>query len=137
VNAPILFLAAVLASPSAGPADSFCDDARTLAAGAEEAQPFASLVARHFSPRLLGDFCFHSDANGYTCGQSFAPADLTRDSVARRLLSCLPGASLTADDSGYAKATIVRRGRFEARVTEHGTERSHVGRQIEIIISAR
>lgn len=131
--APILLVAAL----SAAPADLFCDEVRTLAAGAEEPQPFASLVARHFQPRLLDGYCFHNDANGYTCGQSLAPAGLTRQSIASHLMSCLPGASLSTDVSGYDKATIVRSGRFEARLSEHGTERSHVGRQVEILVGAR
>jgi hypothetical protein len=135
----LLLAAALLAVPGAALArkdDPFCRDVRRLARGAAETPPFRSLRAENFTPRLLARGCFFSDAGGYTCSQTLVPPGLTRESVARRIHACLPGATLATRRDYLNHERIVRRGRFSARVVEHGAPRAHVGRIINIYIAA-
>ncbi len=135
-----LWLAVALAAPSptaSQPAgDAFCDDVRLLARGAEEADPFRSLRDREFRPRLARGYCFFSSAGGYTCGLNLARPQETRDAYAARIHACLPGSVRTADRDYLRHYEIVRSGRFQARVVEHGADRGHVGRTINIYIES-
>jgi len=132
----ILLAAMLLSSPAAaqtGSGDDYCRDVRRLARGAEETPPFRSLQARGLRSRLLAYACRFNSLGGYSCVWAIRlPRDLTRESVARRIQACLPGATLDTDRNYL----IVRSGRFVARVAEDGTERSHVGRTVTAYIVA-
>lgn len=134
-----LIALALAASPAAtsGPqGDPLCNDVRALAAGAAEADPFRSLRDRDFRPRLFRGYCFFSDAGGYTCGHNLARRGETREAYAARIATCLPGSSLTRQRRNYGDELVVRDGRFEARIVEHGLDRGHVGRTINIYIAS-
>ena len=117
------------------PEDRFCADVRQLAAGAEEADPFRSLRNRDFRPQLLSG-CFYSSSDGYTCGQNLSPPEDTKESIARRIQACLPGSQITSERGDFHEQIVVSNRRFQARVTEHGTDRSHVGRSIDIYVAS-
>jgi hypothetical protein len=134
----ILLIAAALAAAPAGPAvapDFFCDDVRALAAGAEEADPFRSLRDRNFRPRLLGG-CFFNSAGGYTCGKNLAQRGETRGAFADLIHACLPGSTRSSRRESFSRQEVVRLGRFEAQVSEHGLDRGHVGRTINIYVAS-
>ena len=116
--------------------DPFCDDIRALARGAEEPDPFRSLRDREFTPRLGRGHCFFSDAGGYTCGHNLSRPEETREAYAARIHACLPGSVRETDRDYLRHYEIVRSGRFEARVIEHGADRGHVGRTVNIYIQA-
>jgi hypothetical protein len=135
----LLLAAALLTLPGAAPAkgdDIFCQDVRRLARAAQETPPFNSLVAENFRPRLLARGCSHNMLGGYTCLQTLAPRDLTRETVAGRIRACLPGATLTTRRDYLHHELTVRSGRLTATVDEHGTERAHVGRTVAVYIDA-
>jgi len=133
-----LLIASALIAPAAASAqpDPFCEDVRALAAAAEEADPFRSLRNRDFRPRLTRGYCFYSMDDNYTCGHSLARPDETREAYAVRIQQCLPGSTLTSERDHPRDYRVVRRGRFEARVTEQGTDRAHVGRTINIYVAS-
>lgn len=132
----ILLAAILLSSPAAaqtGSGDGYCRDVRRLARGAEERPPFRSLQARGLRARQLADVCTFNSLGGYSCVWAIRlPRDLTRESVARRIQACLPGATLDTSQDYL----IVRSGRFVARVAEYGTDRSQVGRTVTAYIAA-
>jgi hypothetical protein len=133
----ILFLVAALTlfeDAPLPPSDAFCEDIRALARGADEEDPFRSLRSRGFRPRLGRGYCFFSDAGGYTCGHNLARNEETHDAYAARIQACLTGAVRMTRRDYLRHEEIVRRGRFEARVVEHGRDRGHVGRTINIYI---
>jgi hypothetical protein len=131
-----LLAAILLSSPAAaqtGSGDDYCRDVQRLARGAEERPPFRSLQARGRRRGPLADVCTFNSLGGYSCVWAIrVPRDLTRESVARRIQACLPGATLVTDRDYL----IVRSGRFVARVAEYGTERSQVGRTVVAYIVA-
>lgn len=118
------------------PGERFCEDVSQLAAGAEEADPFRSLRNRDFRPRLLRGYCFYSSAEGYTCGQTMSPPEDSKESVARRIQACLPGSQLTRNRRDFRDEFVVSSGRFQARVTEQGSDRAHVGRSVNIYVAS-
>jgi len=56
--------------------------------------------------------------------------------VADRIQACLPGSARTREQDYPTTYEIVRHGRFEARVVEHGSDRGKVGRSIYIYVAA-
>jgi hypothetical protein len=135
----VALLAALLwhGGGAAAPADPFCQDVRLMAAAAAEASPFRSLHDRDFKPRLTRGYCFFNSAQGYTCGHNLAQRNETRQSYAARIHACLPGSTrgTIGRVHGFAE-DVVRLGRFEARIAEHGMDRGKVGRTINIYIAA-
>jgi len=116
--------------------DPFCEPLRQLAQGAGETVPFQSLRESGFQSGLGSAYCSFNDAGGYTCGHSLARPDETRDNYARRIAACLPGSTRTTETDYPDRYEVVRLGKFRVRVVEHGNDRAHVGRIIDIYIDA-
>ena len=131
-----LLAALLLAAPAAAQTrsgDDFCRDFRRLARTAVETPPFRSLQSDGPRQQMLPNGCIFNSAGGYSCAWGIhLPRDVTRESIARHIQACLPGATL-ATSGDYV---IVRSGRLVARVIEYGTELSHVGRTVAAYITA-
>lgn len=133
----LMLAGAAMAQPSVPPADRFCEDVRTIAAGAAEADPFRSLRDRNYQPRLDRLACFFTAAGGYNCFHTLARPNETPASYATRIMVCLPGATRTAERRDNRDLIMVRSGALEARIDQSGADNAHVGRRVTVFFAAR
>ena len=110
--------------------DTFCRGLERLARGAEESPPFGSLRRAGYRPPLMRSPCFFTARQEYVCSQHVAPPNLTMQSLAVRVQTCLPGSRIMSGTIGY----LVRRRNLVVYVRGSGSERSHVGRTVGMII---
>ncbi|WP_066793873.1 hypothetical protein [Sphingomonas soli] len=125
-------VAAVALLAGLGQADPICADLQRLSAATADPTAYAELYRSDFAPRLLNG-CFRSD--GYFCGQSMLPPDVTHETMAARIAACLPGAEISPGEEwpGLRRTNVTGGGlRFE--LAESGSERAQVGRTLKIRI---
>ncbi len=117
-------------------ADPFCADVAKLAEGAREPIPFQSLKDAEFKPMLLQNGCFPG-GEGYFCQQSLLPADITAESVAKRISACLPGSKIAVEKQpGSKPETVVSGSGARFVFEESGADKAHVGRILRIQVTS-
>lgn len=112
--------------------DPICADIRRLSAATADPVAYGELYRSDFAPRLLRG-CFRSD--GYSCSQTMLPREITHETMAQRIATCLPGAAVTPGEPWQGlKRSVVSGGGLEFKLEESGSERAHVGRILRIEI---
>ena len=132
----ILIAAALLAGPDAAqPPTAFCTDIRRIAAAAEEQPSFSGLAGTGLHA-LLESYCVvPAKAVSFLCTRSLSPRHITAEAIAARMVQCLPGAALFRRP-GFRSDLMVRHGRLQVDIAEHGSERAHVGRSVVLYFKA-
>lgn len=126
----LLLGAALLAAPVVQ-GDPFCEDIQRLSAAVAEPGGYEALRKTSFVPRLMS--C-QRGAEGYFCHRSLLPAEITHETMAKRIAACLPGAVVAPGPRQWPelKRTIVTGGGLVFDLEESGAERAHVGRILHI-----
>jgi len=110
--------------------DPWCEHLQRLAAAPREPVPFQTLKSERYRPRLLNG-CYPIE-HGYLCSRILLPRELTRDTAAARMAACLPGAAI---DDGDPRHLVVRSPTLRVTIDEYGTDFSHVGRTMSVVIT--
>jgi len=133
-------LAMAQAAEAQRPSDQelFCADLQRVLEDAGGDQPFHLLENGRAAPPTLGfaGGCRRSgDARQYfwLCTQTLAPPELSLRSLVERTRACLPDAPRPAMNRVFARFDLPN---AVIRIDERGTERSHVGRSVTLIVEA-
>jgi hypothetical protein len=117
----------------------FCADLKRVVEAAELGGDFTALERSRAAPPRLG-FVNGCRATGdetkryWVCGQSFAPDELSRDSLAERIAQCLPDA--VRSQSGLPRDSVFTLPFARIHISEIGGPRAHVGRIVELVVEA-
>ncbi len=127
-----LLAAALLAAPVVE-ADPICADIQRLSTAVAEPAAYAALRESDFVPRLLTD-CRRLTV-GYSCRQMLLPSDITQETMAKRIMACLPGATIAPGRSWpNLKRAIVTGGGLVFELEESRAQLAQVGRTLSIDI---
>jgi hypothetical protein len=149
------FAALMLAQGASAPVQDdpgFCRVVQTVVAAAAEPEPFASLRGRpwadgaQYSSRVeppgFEGYCSvaHVTAEdgaygaALWCRRSLAPAGLTAAGLSEGVGRCL---GLTPASGSEDRETLFETARYRIHIEEQGTDRAHVGRSVEVRVTAR
>jgi hypothetical protein len=123
------------------PTDWFCHElARILEGATERPMPFRHIArGRARAPTLGFRYgCQGALSNGrpnWFCHQSLAPDHLSRASLAKRTLACLPEARQLP--GGWDGETILALPHARISISESGGPGAHVGRIVTYVVEAR
>jgi hypothetical protein len=129
---PLLIAAALVAQA----VDPLCPQIARLIEGARDEVPFARLRAEGVELRLLERHPCFADGRGWHCKRSLLPATITEESAAGDIAACLPDAKISVEkaDRWAAEQTVVRGSGLVFALDESGSDESHVGRTLYILV---
>ncbi len=137
--------ASALLVPGAAQAQSglvsqdFCHGLKRVVEAALQPGGFLRLERARAAPPHLG-FRHGCRATGddrrqyWLCAQSLAPAEMSRDALAGRVMQCLPDA--VRSRNGLTRDAVFTLPRARIQITEQGGPRAQVGRIVQLVVEA-